>query len=62
MGMPSTIAGILRSIMNRARNKFTVGEAVTSQFISADFPRFFLAFLEKSFEEALNSFAISTDL
>ena len=56
------IVGVLRSIVNRIGDKLSVGDAVTSQFISDDFPRFFPAFLEKPFEEALSSFAISTNL
>jgi hypothetical protein len=39
-----------------------VSDAVTSQFISDDFPRLIPAFIEKPFEEALSRLTISTSL
>jgi hypothetical protein len=46
-----TIVGILRSIVNRAGDKFSVSHAVASQLISDDFPRLISVLLKKSFEK-----------
>jgi hypothetical protein len=54
----STVIGILRCVMNRIRDKFSMGSHVASQLVRHYFPRLTMMVLKQTFEKALRCLAV----
>ena len=57
-----TVIGILRCVMNRIGNQFSVRDAVASQLVRDDLPRFTAVIFEQPLEEAFSSLAVASTL
>jgi hypothetical protein len=57
-----TVIGILRCVMNRIGNEFTVGDPVATQLVCHYLPWFITMCPQQSFEKVLSSLAIPTSL
>jgi hypothetical protein len=62
MGKLSPIICVLRRVVNRVRNEFSVSNQVTTQFVCNDLPWTSLMPQDQTFEEALGCLGVSLGL
>ena len=62
MGKFRSVIGILRGVMNRIGNQFSMHHVVASQLVRHYLPGFITMCLQQSFEKALSGFAVASTL